>query len=211
VFQYEQIRPIYLSSGHLRVHFDEPTVRPTSASSQAAPKVSLTLRIDPGPVYNLAAVDWQGVTAIPSETLVNLLVLKPGEIADGMRLPAAWQRVETEYAHRGYLEAKLDPLPEFDDSNNRVSYHVHVDEGPQYHMGDLIVTGLSLDAEKHLAYVWKLPKGAILDGAYLDTMLTKLALPSQEIFGQLPVHYAELGHFLRTNPDHSADVLLDFK
>jgi hypothetical protein len=212
IFENEQVRPIYLSSGHLRVHFGEPTVRTASASAQAAPKVSVTLHIDPGPVYNLILVDWKGVTALPPDTLINLLVLKPGETADGMRLTAAWERVETEYARRGYLDAKIEPLPEYDDANRKVSYHVHVDEGPQYHMGELVITGLSLDAAKHLNYIWKLPHGAVFDGSYYDTMLTKLALPSRELFGELPVHYAEMGHFLRINPeDHTADVLIDFK
>ncbi len=211
VFENEQIRPLYVSSGHLRVHFGEPSVRITTASPKAASKAFITLPIDPGPVYTLAVVDWQGANGLASETLVNLLVLKQGEIADGMRLEAAWQRIEAEYAHRGYLDAKIDPLPEFDESNARVSYHVHVNEGTQYHMGEMVLTGLSLDADKHLQYVWKIPKGAVFDGTYYNEMLTKLAKPSADIFGQQPVHYTELGHFLRTNPDHTVDVLLDFK
>ena len=79
-------------------------------------------------------------------------------------------------------------------------------------MGEMVVTGLSLDASKHLSYVWKLPHGAVFDGSYYDSMLTKLATPSRELFGDLPVRYSELGHFLRVNPgDHTADVLIHFK
>jgi outer membrane protein insertion porin family len=212
IFENEQIRPIYLASGHMRVHFGEPVVQIAGASSPSSAKVSVALHIDPGPVYNLAVVDWKGITALPPETLINLLVLKPGELADGMRLEAAWQRVTAEYEHRGYLDVKLEPVPEFDDGNARVSYHVNVTEGPQYHMGDMVLTGLSLDAENHLRYVWKLPKGAVFDGGYYESVIEKLAMPSAEFFANLPVHYTELGHFLRTDADtHTADVLLDFK
>jgi hypothetical protein len=39
-----------------------------------------------------------------------------------------------------------------------------------------------------------------------------LSKPSRDIFGELPVHYNELGHLLRPNTSrHTVDVLLDFK
>ena len=143
-------------------------------------------------------MDWKGATALSGETLVNLSVIKPGELADGMRLTAAWQRVEAEYAHRGYLNAKLDPQPQFDNANNKVAYKVVVSEGPQFHMGNLVLTGLSQDAENHLRYVWKLPKGAVFDGAYSDTMLEKI---SDAKFGDFRPDARAL-HATRTFPAH---------
>jgi hypothetical protein len=39
-----------------------------------------------------------------------------------------------------------------------------------------------------------------------------LAKPRREIFGELPVHYTQCGHFLRPDTNqHTVDVLLDFK
>jgi len=212
VFENEQIRPLYLSLGYLRVQFAEPDVRLLDATaSQPGSKVSVTLHINAGPAYRLGVVDWKNMTVLPGETLVNLMVLKAGDIADGMRLTAAWQRVTDEYARRGYLDAKLDPLPEFDDAANKVNYHVNVTEGPQYHMGQLVITGLALDAENALRYAWKVQRGAIFDGAFYSAMLAKLTTPKPEIFGGLPVHYTTFGHDLRVNPDRTADVLFDFK
>ena len=48
IFENEQIRPLYLSSGHLRVQFGQPEVRVASTASQSTPKVSVALRINPG-------------------------------------------------------------------------------------------------------------------------------------------------------------------
>jgi outer membrane protein assembly factor BamA len=214
VFENEQIRPLYISAGYLQVRFDEPALKIASAGAPATSpaKISVTLRIDPGLSYHLGAIDWSGVTAIPADTLASLMVQKPGDLADGMRLTAAWQRVATEYGHRGYLDVKMDHVPDYSDAKATVSYHVAVNEGPQYHMGALVLTGLSLDAERQVRAVWRLAPGAVFDGTYFHTMLAKLEKPSPEIFGQLPVHYAELGYFLRVDSDkHTADVLLDFK
>jgi hypothetical protein len=79
-------------------------------------------------------------------------------------------------------------------------------------MGDMIVTGLSLDAEKRLRQTWKIAPGQVFDDSYFEQYAKLLAKPSREIFGDLPVHYMEFGHLLR--PDaarHTVDVLLDFK
>jgi len=59
---------------------------------------------------------------------------------------------------------------------------------------------------------WELKPGAILDGAYADTILAKLEKPSEEIFGKIPVHYQKMGDWLRTDPQtQTVDVLLDFQ
>ena len=43
-------------------------------------------------------------------------------------------------------------------------------------------------------------------------MLAKLEKPTVAIFGEMPVHYEKMGHWLRTNPDnHVVDVLIDFQ
>ena len=93
-----------------------------------------------------------------------------------------------------------------------VSYRVAIAEGPQYRMGSLVITGLSVDSERALRTYWRLAPGAIFDGTYSDTVQMKLERPSGEVFGNIPLHYTQFGHWLRTNPDqHTVDVLFDFK
>src|SRR5260370_33772582 len=129
-----------------------------------------------------------------------------------MRLAAGWQQVELEYGPRGYLDAKVAPLPEFEDANGTVAYNVRIEEGPQYRMGQLVITGLSVDAERELRNNWRLAPGQVFDKTFLDSMLAKLEKPSVAIVGELPVHYGQMGHWLRPNPqNHAVDVLIDFQ
>ena len=51
------------------------------------------------------------------------------------------------------------PKPQFDDAAHRVSYHVTFIEGAQYRMGEMVITGLSPDAEKRLRRAWLIPPG----------------------------------------------------
>jgi hypothetical protein len=107
---------------------------------------------------------------------------------------------------------KMDADAQLDDAAHQVSYRVKLTEGSQYRMGEMIITGLSLDAEKRLRQAWQIAPGQVFDETYYDSHMTLLARPSRDVFGDLPVHYNEFGHLLRPDANrHVVDVLLDFK
>ena len=213
VFENEQVRPLYASKGFLRAKIGPPQARLTGASDVAGgSNIEILIPITPGAQYSWGGVSWKGNLAVLSTTLDGEVGPKTGEIADGMKIETSWRDIELEYGKRGYLDAKLDAQPYFDDAARRVSYHVNITEGSQYRMGEMTVTGLSLDAEKQLRHEWQLAPGQIFDNAYFEKFLKLLAKPRPEIFGAMPIHYTQCGHWLRPNSDqHTVDVLLDFK
>jgi outer membrane protein insertion porin family len=213
MFENEHIRPLYVSKGYLRARIGPP--EPKLSLDPSDPEkmtVDIVIPETPGPIYTWNGVTWQGNVAIASTNLDGAVQVKLGEPVDGMKIEALWQEIGSVYASHGYLDAKLNPQPQFDDAAHRVSYHVGIVEGPQYRMGEMIVTGLSVDAEKKLRQVWLIAPGAVFDASYFERLAKELARPSAEIFGEMPVHYTQFGHFLRPDTDkHSVDVLLDFK
>ena len=213
LFELEQVRPVYLSTGHLQVQFAAPVVKFQGDPNGAAPpKVVVTLPIDPGAVYHFGGAQWSGNTVMDGATLNNLSGLKPGDLADGMAISAGWDKVEQAYQHQGRLDAKVTPQETIDDANDRVTYNVSIDEGPLYRMGDLVITGLSLDGENRVRSAFHLSPAQIFDQVYVDQFIAELQKPTPEIFGDLPVHYSECGHWVRPNEStHMADVLLDFR
>ena len=213
VFENEQVRPLYASKGYLRANIGPPQPKMTGKPDDSArSNIDVVIPIAPGPVYSWNGVSWKGNTAISSATLDAVAGMKPGEAADGMKIEAVWRALQLEYGKRGYLDAKLDPQPDFDDATHRVSYRVNILEGAPYHMGEMVVTGLSPDAEKQLRHAWQLAQGQVFDNAYFEKLIGMLEKPRREIFGELPIHYTQCGHFLRPDTDHhTVDVLLDFK
>jgi outer membrane protein insertion porin family len=213
VFENEQVRPLYASKGYLRAKIGPPQPHMTgNPDDPAGSNIEVLIPITPGSVYSWNAVSWRGNTAILSANLDAAVGIKTGEVADGMKIEALWRDLELEYGKRGYLDAKLDPQPDFDDTTHRVSYRVNIVEGLPYRMGEMVVTGLSSDAEKQLRRAWQLAPGQVFDNAYFEKLLGMLAKPRREIFGELPIHYTQCGHFLRPDTDrHTVDVLLDFK
>jgi outer membrane protein assembly factor BamA len=213
VFENEQVRPLYDSKGYLRAKIGPPQPHMTGNSDNPGESsIEVFIPVTPGSVYSWNGASWKGNTAVPSANLDELVGMKTGEVADGVKIEALWRTIESEYGNHGYLDVKLDAQQDFDDTAHRVSYRVNIAEGPQYRMGEMIVTGLSLDAEKQLRHAWQLAPGQIFDNGYFEKLLKVLAGPRPEIFGEMPVHYDQSGHWLRPNPDrHTVDVLLDFK
>jgi outer membrane protein assembly factor BamA len=213
LFENEEIAPRYLEAGHLHVKFGQPLPRFTGDPNGPPPKSLVVIfPIEPGPVYHWAGAQWTGNNVLDAASLDGLIGLKPGDVANGMQITGSWQRIQDAYGQRGRLDAKLTPVAMFNEAGARVSYSITIEEGPLYRMGDLIITGLSLDAENRVRLAWHLLQAQIFDAQYCDQFLDKLQKPTREIFGDLPVHYNDVGHWVRKDPDkHIADVLLDFK
>jgi outer membrane protein insertion porin family len=213
LFLSEAIKPIYLQQGFLRTKLGPPEVRLSGDPNQKLPsQIPVYVPVSPGEVFRWKEVHWAGNTLVSEFTLNSLLGVKHGDIADGMQIEAAWDRVREEYAHRGYLEAKIDAAPAYDDQAHTVSYAVSIQEGPQYHFGKMILTGISPAAERKLHSAWPFAGGDIFDKAKFEELLAKLQTHQEQVFGELPVHYENVGHWLQTDAGkNTVDVLLDFK
>jgi outer membrane protein assembly factor BamA len=213
LFLSEEVRPIYLQLGFLKAKLGPPEVRLTGNPNQKLPdQIPVFVPVVTGSVYRWKDVQWSGNSLLSTITLSNEIGLKPGDIANGMQIEAAWDHAREDYAHRGFLDAKLDPVVSYDDQAHTVSYNVSVNEGPQYHYNTMVITGLSLTSEKRLQQMWQMQPGAVFDKLQYEEFLTKLQSRPADIFGEYPVHYDTVGHWLRNYPDkRTVDVLLDFK
>jgi outer membrane protein assembly factor BamA len=213
LFLTEQVRPIYQKQGCLRAKLGPPEVRLTGNPNQKLPEqIPVYVPVAPGAVYHWKGVQWTGNSLFSSITLTGDLALVAGEVADGMALEAGWDRVREEYAHRGYLDAKIDPAAAYDDQAHTIAYTARVEEGKPYKLGAMVITGLSTSAEKRLREAWPIPAGELFDKTLFEEFLTKLQTNPGQVFGDLPVHYDNVGHWLQPDESKSTvDVLLDFK
>jgi outer membrane protein assembly factor BamA len=207
LFEFEQVRPVYLSHAFLRVRFGAPSAKITGSAGDA--RVTVVAPIEPGPPFAWNGVTWSGNSVVSSPELNGLITLRPGDSADGMRIESMWNNVREDYAHRGYLDAIFDAKPEFDDSAKRVTYAVSITEGPQYHMGKLVLTGLSIEGERRIRAGWAIAAGAVFDESVYEQFA---ATGIKEAFNGLPFHYERVGRFLQKDPKAgTVDVLLDFQ
>jgi outer membrane protein insertion porin family len=213
LFLAEQIRPVYLQQGYLHAKLGPPEVRLTGNPNQKLPdQIPVYVPVTPGALYHWKGVEWKGNALLSSFTLTDLMRLKPGDVANGMTIEGGWERVSEEYAHRGYLDAKVDPVLSYDNEAHVVSYAVIIQEGVQYHYDTMLITGMSLAGERKIREAWTIKQGDIFDKAQFEQLLSKLQSHREEIFKDLPANYREVGHWLQTDAGKgTVEVLLDFK
>lgn len=207
LFEFEQVRPAYLAQGFLRAKFNPPITRIEGSGPSA--RVAVTIAIEPGVAFTWSGVTWSGNTVILSAELNGLVTLKPGDPADEMKIEPIWESVHDDYARRGYLDAAVTPDAQFDDTSKRVSYTAAISEGPQYHMGKLVLTGLSIEGERRIRAAWKIEPDAVFDKDVYDEFIST---GIKQAFVGLPFHYEKVGRFLQEDPKAgTVDVLLDFQ
>ncbi len=213
VFLSEQIRPVYLKQGYLRVKLGPPGVRLTGNPSQKLPEqIPVFVPVSTGPLYRFKGADWSGNNMLSTITLTQLLGISAGDVANGMTIEAGWDRIREEYGRLGYLEAALTTATSYDETAHTVAYSVNISEGAPFTFGEMVLTGISASAEKRLRDAWPVAPGASFDKAKFEDFLTKLQTHRDRIFGDLPVHYEEVGHWLKTDSSKgTVDILLDFK
>jgi outer membrane protein assembly factor BamA len=203
LFEFEQVRPVYLAHAFLQVRFDPPEAKFANGS------VAVVAHIDPGPAFSWGGATWSGNSAVGVLDLDTAIPLHAGDPADGMKIEAGWDAVRALYMKSGYLDVALTPVPKFDAAAARVNYSISVTEGPQYHMGKLVLTGLSIDGETRARALWRIPAGAVFDnGLYEDFLSNGI----KQAFAGFPFHYERIGRFLQKDPaTATVDVLLDFQ
>lgn len=213
LFLAEQVRPIYLQQGYLRVKLGPPEVRLSGNPDVKLPdEVPVFIPVNKGDVYRWSGARWNGNVLLSPYTLDRDVGLKPGDVADGMAIEGGWDRVREEYGHRGYLGAQVDPAPKYDDQAHTISYDVNIKEGNSYRFGTFVLTGISQAAERVIRQSFPIQPGETFDKIAFEHYLTKLEVHHEQVFGELPIHYETVGHWLRTDATTgTVDVLLDFK
>src|SRR4030095_9010178 len=166
--------PVYTQRGYLKAAFQsaQPSL---SASGACANAVVVTLPVAEGAQYHWNDPVWSGNQAYSVQELNAALKLKPGEVADSMKIAQGWRAIPGVYGIKGYLRIVLKPEPVFDDARQFVTYKVALTEGPQYRMGQVTIAGLPEDDARRLKDAWELKTGDIFSTSYTNAFINKVA------------------------------------
>ncbi len=170
--------PIYHERGYLKAACApaQPKVVTAATSDdngtgQKPTFVTVTFPLTPGLQYKLTGWKWSGNKAFPSETLDPYIHAKAGQTANTIQLDNDLHAVQELYGSRGYILAIIKANAEFDDAAQTVSYHLVIDEGAVFHMGELEFRGIDNNLTARLRAAWKIRPGEVYDATYLKEFL----------------------------------------
>jgi outer membrane protein assembly factor BamA len=169
-FALANLIPVYRERGHLQARFNTPSAQlGMDASEGCKGEVVITLPVNEGIAYLWDKAEWSGNNSYTVQELETSLAMKPGELANGLKIDAGVNAVEKSYGKKGFLRARTRTEPTFDDVNRRVAYSISITEGPQFRMGTLTITGLSDIDTLSLKQRWKLREQKdAYDDSYLE-------------------------------------------
>ena len=166
--------PVYNQHGYLKAAIQPPQAS-LSGSGACANAVVVSFSVEEGLQYRWADPVWSGNKAYTAQELSAALTLKPGDVADSMKIEKGWSDARIVFGKKGYLKVRFKPEPVFDDSQRLVTYKVAVTEGPQYRMGQVTIAGLPEDEAARIKGAWGLKSGAVFDISYSSVFLNKIA------------------------------------
>jgi outer membrane protein assembly factor BamA len=139
---------LYQQRGYLRASLGLPEVE-VMGGGTAGP-VRVVIPVTEGGQYKLATIQWSGDKSIREEELAACIKLEAGKPADQSGLQQGVTQAAGLYSARGFVAAHISTRATFDDAARMVSFTLMVDEGDQYHMGQLQVNGID---PEHVAKV----------------------------------------------------------
>jgi outer membrane protein insertion porin family len=212
-FAEANLLPLYQERGYLRASFAPPKVKPDS-SADCDKGVAVTMYVDEGSIYVWDKAVWAGASALTPQELDAALGMREREVANRVKIDKGLAAVGKAYARKGYLGASVRAAPDFDDENRRVAFRLQVEEGPQYHMGELTINGLSEADANNLHGRWRLLHGDVYEEGYPDAFVKK-SLPEfykDELRAGHPLPALKMD--IKATPDRekqTVDVTISFK
>ena len=172
-----QLLPVYHARGYLKADFSQPQPKVVKQTTDAedGPRnqtfVDVTFAVTPGLQYKVSSVKWSGNKEFPTDQLQKMVRAEIGQPANAVRLADNLKDVQKLYGSRGFLTASIKANATFDDAASTVAFNLEVNEGYEYHMGELEFRGLDNSLMAKLRAAWKLRFGEIYDAAYIDEYL----------------------------------------
>jgi len=194
-----QARPIFEARGMLRVKFPEIETAP----AKDVEGVTVTVRAEPGPVYNLDRVRFMG-SDLSRQELNSLSKLKLNQPVNFDDVKAAQDRIRQSLRRSGYLDASSNVKRDVNDMEHTVALTIVIDPGPLFTLGKLNFSGLDIVSEPVVRKMWGIPPGRPFNVEYPDHFLMRVK--DSGVFDNLKNTRADT----RINGDHSVDVTLYF-
>jgi outer membrane protein insertion porin family len=129
--------------------------------------VPFAVKITEGHVYKLGAIQLPDGAPVTQAEITKTLTATANGPVDGVRIRSLWGLIAGRYRARGYLDCKLTPTPQFDESTATVNYNVAIEPGQVYHLGFVKFDNVSDELRTFLIRNWQMLPGEPFNESYV--------------------------------------------
>jgi outer membrane protein insertion porin family len=205
----ERVRSEYQNRGYFKVLVQDPKteIHDTGHTGVHIPllqkgpgkAVDITMPIEEGDKYKLAAITFKNNKAIPnSKALRSLFPIKDGDIFSREKVGKGLENLRKAYGEYGYINFTSVPDTRFDDEKKLIYLDVDVDEGKQFYVRRIEFQGNTTTRDKVIRREIALEEGQVYNSRLWEFSLLRLN---------------QLGYFEQLKPDdpNATDRKLDEK
>jgi outer membrane protein insertion porin family len=162
------------SRGYLKAVVKEPQTQETESG------LKITLHIEEGSRYRLGRVKIDGANLFSHEQIIEMLELKPGDVADGEGLfTGLHERLKREYGDKGYIQYDYDVEPIFggfadSEGDAIVDFDITINEGPLFKVHKIEFIGNTTVSDMMLRPELVLKEGEPFSQTLFDESIKRL-------------------------------------
>jgi outer membrane protein assembly factor BamA len=164
----ERLRDSFQQRGYFKANVKAAEIKPLDPLARPMP-VRVEAEVDEGPRFKFSVIKFIGNHVLSREELQAQLPFHTGDLFDVGRVRSGFENLLKLYRSIGYMNFSLVPDTDIG-SDATITLKLEVNEGPQYRMGKLDMTGGKELAEQ-LQRRWELEPGKPFDGGYLDRFI----------------------------------------
>jgi outer membrane protein insertion porin family len=166
----ELTREAYQDKGYFRANVSSELIPIRVPGTKA---VALVLDVNPGRQYQLTGISWRGMTAFPESELEKLIPVHAGELFNRTKVAGGLDAAKKLYESKGFINFVSIPIPQIDDEAGTIAFVIDVDEGGQFHFGELDVQGMQEEHRRLLLSAWEGLRGQPFRGEEADKFFNR--------------------------------------
>ena len=133
----EILRSYYLNHGYLR--FDVSSTQVSISPNKE--DIFITININEGDQYTLEAIELAGKFILPEEELKSLIDFSAGKTFSRAKIVQFTQAITRRLGNEGYAFPNINPVPEVDEENKKVTVTLFIDPGKRVYVRRINFTG----------------------------------------------------------------------
>jgi outer membrane protein assembly factor BamA len=166
----ERLRSGWQDHGYFQVQVNGEAT--TLTSSLAGQRIALSVHVDEGLQYSLGRIGFKHNKAISDVgALRDLFPIKDREIFSTEKIGAGLENLSKAYGELGYINFTSVPETKFDDEKKLIYLDIDINEGKQFYVGSVNLTGLDEATRQELLKDLPITQGQIFNSRLWELLL----------------------------------------
>lgn len=182
----EKIESYYMDRGYLSFKVDSSQISLSPDKAQ----IFITINVTEGDIYKIKSVDLAGDPAIDPAILRQFLLVKEGQIFSQILMTTSSEYVTQRLGNEGYTFAKVEGMPEKDDTDKTVKMTFFIEPGKRAYVNRINFKGNTKTIDEVLRREMRQMEGGSASTAQIDN--SKVHLERLGFFKEVKVDTKEV-------------------